>query len=98
WSSDVCSSDLYLDMTVKGGHPMTLLVDRPINEKELSLNEGMEKAEEYLQTFGFEDIDIFQSNEFDDIGVYSFLSKEDDIRIHSDAIEVKIALDNGEIL
>src|SRR5699024_3323044 len=97
-SYDNGNKNAYLDMTVKGGHQMTLLVDRPINEKELSLDEGMEKAEEYLQTFGFEDIDIFQSNEFDDIGVYSFLSKEDDIRIHSDAIEVKIALDNGEIL
>ena len=41
---------------------------------------------------------IFQSNEYDNIGVYSFLHNEDGTRVYSDAIEVKVALDNGDIL
>jgi len=88
----------YLDVTEKGGHPLTLLVDRPINDRKISLHEGLKKAEEYVKEFEFEDMVIFQSNEYDNIGVYSFLHNEDGTRVYSDAIEVKVALDNGDIL
>lgn len=88
----------YLDMTEQGGNPLTLLVDRPINEKKLSLNDGMEKAKEYINQFDFSDMIIYQSNEYETIGVYSFLHNQDDVRVYSDAIEVKVALDNGDIL
>lgn len=88
----------YIDMTEKGGHPITLLVDRPIKEKKLSLNEGLEKAQSYLKQFDFKDMIIFQSSEYNHIGVYSFIYDDNGIRIHSDAMEVKVALDNGDIL
>jgi len=88
----------YMDMTEKGGHPITLLIERPIKEKQLSLNEGMEKAKEYLNQFNFKNMEVYQSSEYDNIGVYSFLYNEDGIRVYSDAMEVKVALDNGDIL
>lgn len=88
----------YIDMTEKGGHPITLLVDRPIKEKKLSLNEGLEKAQSYLKQFDFKDMIIFQSSEYNHIGVYSFIYDDNGIRVHSDAMEVKVALDNGDIL
>ncbi|PAV29515.1 germination protein YpeB [Virgibacillus profundi] len=88
----------YMDMSVQGGHPITLLVDRPIKEKKLSLNEGLKKSEEYLKKFDFENMTIFQSNEYNNIGVYSFLYNEDGVRVYSDAMEVKVGLDNGDIL
>jgi len=88
----------YLDITEKGGHPLTLLVDRPVKDRKISLHEGLQKAEKYVKDFDFEDMVIFQSNEYDDIGVYSFLHNKDGTRVYSDAIEVKVALDNGDIL
>src|SRR5690625_672041 len=88
----------YMDMTEKGGHPITLLIERPIKEKQLSLNEGMEKAKEYLNQFDFKNMEVYQSSEYDNIGVYSFLYNEDGVRVYSDAMEVKVALDNGDIL
>ncbi|MFC2948292.1 germination protein YpeB [Virgibacillus sediminis] len=88
----------YMDMSVQGGYPLTVLVDRPIQEKKLSLHEGMEKAEEYINQFGFENMTVFQSSEYNNIGVYSFLYMEDDVRIYPDSMEVKVALDNGDIV
>lgn len=88
----------YLDVTQTGGHPLTLLVDRPIKEKKISLNEGLKKAKAYLKEMDFDNMTSFQSNEFDNIGVYSFLYNENGVRVHSDAMEVKVALDNGDIL
>ncbi|GAA0444149.1 germination protein YpeB [Lentibacillus halophilus] len=88
----------YLDMSKKGGHPLTLLVNREVSKKNLSLNEGLQQAKGYLNQFDFDDMVSFQSNQFDNVGVYSFLYNQDGVRIYSDAIEVKVALDNGDLL
>lgn len=88
----------YMDVSQQGGHPLTLLVDRNVNKQKISLNEGLKKAEDYVKKHDFEDMAIFQSNQYDNIGVYSFLYNQDGIRIYSDAIEVKVALDNGDLL
>lgn len=88
----------YLDITKQGGHPLTLLVNRDIQEQNISLNEGLEKAKDYLGEYNFDSMDVFTSNQFENVGVYSFLYNQDDVRIYSDAIELKIALDNGELL
>lgn len=88
----------YMDMSQKGGHPISLLVDRAVQEKTISLNEGMERAKDYIHNFGFDNMSVYQSNEYDNIGVYKFLYNEDDINVYSDSIEVKVALDNGDII
>lgn len=88
----------YMDMTQLGGSPLTILVERPLEEKQLSLNEGLERAQKYLDQFKFNNMEIFQSTEFDGVGVYSFLYQEENVRVYSDALEVKVALDNGDIL
>ncbi|WP_404452864.1 germination protein YpeB [Virgibacillus necropolis] len=88
----------YMDMSVQGGHPISLLVNRPITQNNISLNKGLENASAYLKKQGFENMVIFQSDEYSNIGVYAFLYKDNGVRVYSDAIEVKVALDNGDIL
>ncbi|WP_042223574.1 germination protein YpeB [Oceanobacillus manasiensis] len=88
----------YMDITEQGGHPITVLVKRPIKDKQISLNEGMEKAQNYLAEYDFKDMDLFQSSQYDNIGVYSFLYSQDGVRVYSDALEIKVALDTGDIL
>lgn len=88
----------YIDISKQGGRPLTLLVNRDVQEQKISLNEGMEKANKYLKQYNFEDMQIFTSNQYDNVGVYSYLYNQDDVRIYSDAIELKVALDNGDLL
>lgn len=88
----------YMDISEKGGHPLSLIINRDINNKKLSLNDGLEKAKAYLKDQDFDKMTIFESNEYNDIGVYSFLAIEDDVRVFPDAIQVKVALDNGDII
>src|SRR5690625_7979612 len=88
----------YMDMSQKGGHPISLLVDRPVGDKKISLNEGSEKAKAYIEEFDFENMAISQSSEYDNIGIYSFLYVDNDVDVYSDSIEVKVALDNGELI
>ncbi|ASN05497.1 germination protein YpeB [Virgibacillus necropolis] len=88
----------YLDMSQQGGHPITLLVDRPVNQNKISLNQGLEKATTYLNEQGFDNMVTYQSDEYSNIGVFSFLYEQDGVRIYSDKIEIKVALDNGDII
>lgn len=90
--------NVYMDMSQEGGHPLSLLVNRPIDESKISLNEGLEEAEAYLEELGLDNMTLFQSSQYNNMGHYSFLYEEDDVRIFSDALEVKVALDDGEIL
>ncbi|MFD1389431.1 germination protein YpeB [Oceanobacillus oncorhynchi subsp. oncorhynchi] len=87
----------YADLTVQGGHPLNLLVSREIGGKQLSLNEGFEIATDYLSELGFDEMELFQSSEYDQVGIYSFVYEDDGVRVFSDAVEVKVALDNGDI-
>lgn len=88
----------YMDMAKYGGSPISLLIERPMEAKELSLNKGLEKAEKYLKEFGYDQMKVFRSSEYDHIGVYSFAYVENEIMIYPDSIEVKVALDNGDVL
>lgn len=88
----------YIDISKYGGSPLSLLIERPMEEKSLSLNKGLEKAEQYLENFGYKNMKLFQSSEYDHIGVYSFAYEENDITIYPDSIEIKVALDNGDVL
>lgn len=88
----------YMDITEQGAHPITILVDRPVSDKKLSLHDGFEKAKEYLTQFDFDDMTALMTTEYDDIGVYSFIYNQRGIRVHPDTVEIKVALDNGDIL
>jgi spore germination protein len=88
----------YMDMSKQGGYPLSLLVTRDIAENKISLNEGAENALDYLESFDLENMSLFQSSEYNRVGVYSFLYTQNDVRVYPDAVEVKVALDNGDIL
>lgn len=87
----------YMDITKQGGHPLTLLVSRTVGGKQISLNEGSEIAQDYLRELEMQDMMLYQSNEYNNVGVYSFLHTQDGVRVYSDAVEVKVALDNGDV-
>ncbi|MBO1003067.1 germination protein YpeB [Pseudogracilibacillus auburnensis] len=89
---------VYMDITQKGSHPISILVDRPINEKKLSLNDGLLAAEKYLKQFDYPNMEVFQTQQFDNEGVFSFTYKQDDVRVYPDSMVVKVALDNGDII
>ena len=88
----------YLDLSVKGGHPLSLMINREVKEPQISLHEAMNKASEYLKEHDFDNMELFQSSQYDNVGVFNFLYSQDDIKIYPDSIQVKVGLDNGEIL
>lgn len=90
--------NVYMDITEKGGYPLQILVDREIKEAQLSLNDGLLEAESYIEEFGYTDMIPIQSQQYDNIGLFTFVREKDDVRIYDESLMIKVALDDGEII
>jgi spore germination protein len=90
--------DINMDITKKGGYPIFLVQNREVAEKKISLNEATENARKFLNEHGFKDLDLFESAQYDNIGVFSFVSIENGVRIYPDALRMKVALDDGQVI
>lgn len=43
-------------------------------------------------------MEVFESTQYDHIGVFSFVVNEEGVRIYPETIKLKVALDNGQII
>jgi spore germination protein len=87
-----------MDITKKGGYPIWFLLDRDVKKQAISLNDASNKAIAFLKDNNFENLDLFEGAQYDNIGVFTFVGNQDGVRIYPDAIKMKVALDNGEII
>ncbi|OCA90951.1 germination protein YpeB [Bacillus sp. FJAT-27225] len=84
-----------MDITQKGGYPIWFLNNRPVNKASISLNEASNRALAFLKENGFSSMELFESAQYDSVGVFTFVTKIGETRIYPDSVKVKIALDNG---
>lgn len=92
------SSHSTMDITKKGGFPIWFLVSRDVEKTTISLNEASQKAIAFLEEHDFTNLELFESAQYDNMGVFTFVGSKDNVRIYPDAIRVKVALDNGDIM
>lgn len=88
----------YIDISKKGGYPIWMLNSRDVKDSNISLNEATQKAEQFLKKQGYKNMIVAESNQFDNIGIVTFVHHFDDIIVYPDSVTVKVALDNGEIV
>lgn len=91
-------TNIVLDITKTGGRPVWMLNERDVDKQNISLHEGSENAKEFLERNGFDDMQLVDSRQYDNIGVYNFAGLKDNIRIYSDSIVIEVALDEGDII
>lgn len=91
-------SEIYLDITKKGGYPIWLLQNREVKDPKISLNDASNNAAKFLKDQGFEDLILYESAQFENIGIFSFVSIYKNVRIYPDAIRMKVALDDGKVI
>lgn len=87
-----------MDITKKGGHPIWFINNRDIKKQVLSLTEAETKAATFLKETDFKNLEVFESTQYDNIGVFNFVTNINGIRIYPEAVKMKVALDNGEII
>ncbi|MDA6131292.1 germination protein YpeB, partial [Escherichia coli] len=69
-----------MDITKKGGYPIWFILDREVAKQKVSLNEASNNAIKFLKENGFKDLDLFESAQYDNLGVFTFVSNQDGVR------------------
>jgi len=87
-----------MDITKKGGHPVWMLNERDVDQESLSLNAASDEAKKFLEKNNYSGMQLVDSNQYDNIGVFQFVEIEDDVRIYSDEIVLEVALDEGDVI
>ncbi|MCM3617395.1 germination protein YpeB [Sutcliffiella horikoshii] len=95
---DKNQKDTYMDIAKKGGIPIYLVQDKESKKKNISLNEATEKARNFLEQNKFDTLDLYESVEYNKLGIFTFVSNVDGVRIYPDAIKMKVSLETGEIV
>ncbi|QUG41398.1 germination protein YpeB [Psychrobacillus sp. INOP01] len=90
----------YADLTKKGGHILSFLMERPFDKTTITVQQMKDKSAEYMKTLGFEDTEMVEYRENSVAWHLSFarLDENNDALIYADGIQLKIAKDNGELL
>ncbi|MBG9915504.1 sporulation protein [Bacillus sonorensis] len=93
-------SDIYMDITEKGGYPVYLIQNKKIKDEKISLNDATNRALQFLKKNGYDtdDLKMDESSQYDGVGVFSFVPVQDGVWLYPDSIRMKVALDDGEIV
>ncbi len=91
----------YADITVKGGHILSFLSERPVQEENnVSQQDIRELTERYMKNAGYEDVQIVEFRENHE--AYHIATArvygEDNAYVYPDGIQLKISKDSGELL
>ncbi len=87
-----------VDISKTGGKIVTMLNNRPVTENNMSQEDAIARAKEFLKSQGYENLEITYTLKEDNILQLEFANKDNDIYCYGDRVKVKIALDNGEVL
>ncbi|QFT89426.1 Sporulation protein YpeB [Bacillus sp. THAF10] len=90
--------DTYMDIAKKGGIPIYLVQNKEAKQKNISLNEATDKARNFLKQNKFDTLDLYESVEYNKLGIFTFVSNIDGVRIYPDSIKMKVSLETGEIV
>ncbi|WP_064091008.1 germination protein YpeB [Rossellomorea aquimaris] len=87
-----------MDITKKGGYPIWYIHNREVKDTKISLNKAAEKATQFLKENKFEKLELFESAQYNNIGIFTYVTIVDETRIYPDSVKIKVALDNGQII
>lgn len=87
-----------VNVTKNGGHVLWMLDPRDVEETKIGLYDAQNKALQFLKKNGIESVATIESDQYDNVGVFDFVAVKDGVRLYTDLIRMKVALDNGQIL
>ena len=85
-------------VTKNGGYLSYFIKNRMVENENLSMQEGLKKAEQFLTDLGINSMRTTYYENYNGILTVNFAYDDNDICVYTDLIKVSVALDNGEIL
>ncbi|MGG3450051.1 germination protein YpeB [Domibacillus aminovorans] len=86
-----------MDVTEKGGYPLTFNVNKTSGKGKISLHDASKKAATFLEKHGFDNMVMTNSAQYDHTAVFTFTTKQGDVLIYPESVTIKTALDNGVV-
>ena len=88
-----------MDVTQKGGNVLWMLYNRPVGPQEqINVDQAKALGKRFLEEHGYKDmVDTYYLKE-DNTAIINYAYKQGDVVVYPDLINVKIALDNGEVV
>jgi len=87
-----------MDVTKVGGNVVWMLKNRSVNESRLTIDQAEKKATEFLESHNYKSMVPIGVDEFDNTKIFTYVYEQNGIAIYPDAVSVKVALDNGEVI
>lgn len=90
----------YIDITEKGGHVLSYLIERRMGKETKSYEQLKKAAEIFLHNADYKDVALEEARENDTAWHFVFMrvNPADGAKVFSDPIHIKLAKDNGEVL
>lgn len=90
----------YMDVTEKGGHMLSFLVDRTFDDHVLPYEDIEEAATTFLENAAYDDLVLQEARENDTVWHFVFVRQDPvfQAKVFSDVIHVKVAKDDAEIV
>lgn len=98
YKCNVNGNEALISLTKKGGHPVFFIKNRRVNNENISVEEAIFRAQEFLSINGYGNMKSSYYEKIDGVATVNFAYKENDVICYSDLVKVKVALDNGEIV
>lgn len=95
---DIKNNEIYMDITEKGGFPVWMMNSRDILKQKIDLNQASINGMKFLERTKYPNMHLTQSSQYDNVGVFTYVTKINGVRIYPESINMKIALDDGSIV
>ncbi|WP_028400558.1 germination protein YpeB [Ectobacillus panaciterrae] len=91
-------SDTYMDITEKGGYPVWVINNRDIQGQKIDLNTAAANGLKFLKRNKFQNMELYESSQYDSVGVFTYVTNINGVRIYPESVNMKIALDDGSVV
>lgn len=89
---------IFIDLTKKGGHIVSFSSFYEIKEDNISFDEAILKASNFLERKGFKDFFHSYYEKANGVITLTFFPKENNIIMYPDLVKVKVSADDGNII
>lgn len=87
-----------VELLRNGGALLWMMNTRSISNEKISVENAEVKAYRFLLSHGFEGMENTKTEKYDHVAVFTYVPRQEDVLLYSDAVSVKVALDRGEVV
>lgn len=87
-----------MDFTRKGGLLISYADERDLGPKNVSVQQAMEKAGQFLEKKGYRNMTAVSADPYDNLVNFTFVREQDGVLIYPEKMTIRSALDNGEVI